>query len=353
MKIVLGCRTYTTLRAGGMPFVAHDRAHELVRQGHEVHVITTGRGPNAEPPYEQPVFEYDRDGTEWRKGQTGVVIVHHLPGEPRGEYSRQWADNARALVAELRPEIVHVDGFDRNNPWWLNGPWRKAVTLHGFGWGGTLSKWQAFLHGRGPEPVVNFQGLKDEAAALRLFDRVITISVQEHWLASDLYGLGNVDLVYNPIAPEFFHRDLVPPPAPKSFICASISGQEMRCWDFAKSVCDEAGVEITQVRNVSRENMPALYDAHSAVLVLSLYEQGFDLTCAEAAARGRAIICNNVGSYGREAEGDKFMLVVQPFDRPALLEIIRDGNFGLVVPTAPSMHEPAAHVREWLAAVAG
>lgn len=329
----------------------HDRAHALALMGHEVHVVTTSRNGNAELPYEEPVFEYHRDGNEWRKGQAEIVTVHHLAGDPPGEYSRQWAENARALVSALNPEIVHVDGFDRNNPWWLHGPWLKAVTLHGFGWGGTLSKWQAYLHGRGPEPVVNFQGLKDEAAALRLFDKVLTISVQEHWLAADLYGLGNVELVYNPIAPEFFHGDLVPPPAAKSFLCASISGQEMRCWDFAKSVCDEAGVQVSQVRNVSRENMPALYDAHSAVLVLSLYEQGFDLTCAEAAARGRTIICNNVGSYGREAEGDKFMITVEPFNRPELLEIIRGGNFGLVVPTAPSLHEPLTHAREWLQAL--
>lgn len=352
MKIVLGVRTYPTRRGGGMPFVTMDRAHELVRQGHEVHVLTTGTDAGAKV-IEEPVDRWFQDGTEWRKGPTGkAVTVHHLACPPE-IYSRELAQQSEELVQRLQPEIVHLDGFDRNNPWW-NGPWRKAVTLHGFGWGGTLSDWQRYRTGRGDKPTPNFEGMKQESIVLRdQFDAVITISIQEHWLAADLYALNNVHLVYNPILPDYFVRPLVPPPTEKQFLCASITGQAMRCWDFAQACCAEAGVKLVQVKDVPRDQMPALYDQSTAVLVLSLYEQGFDLTVAEAAARGRAVICHNVGSYGREAEGDKWMIPITTLSKPELMELLQApaDRWPLVANLQQSMHEPAAHVAEWFQAL--
>ncbi len=353
MKIVLAVRTYPTRRGGGMPFVTQDRAHELVRQGHEVHILTTGMDQGGMV-IEEPVDAWFQDGTEWRKGPTGsAVTVHHLPCAPE-TYSTTYAQQCDDLVRRLQPEIVHLDGFDRDNPWYSGGTWRKAITLHGFGWGGTLSNWQAYRTGRGDKPIANFEGMKKESIELRdRFHAVITISTQEYWLAEDLYGLTNVHLVYNPILPDYFIRPLVPPPAEKQFLCASITGQAMRCWDFAQACCAEAGVKLVQVKDVPRDQMPALYDQSTAVLVLSLYEQGFDLTCAEAAARGRAIICHNIGSYGREAEGDKFMVTIPPLDRAALIELLQAPveNYPLIANLQQSIHQPSTHVAEWFQAI--
>ncbi len=356
MKIVLACRAYPTQRPGGMLFVCQDRAHELVRLGHEVHVVTTSSPAHpGDTAFCEPVDRWVQDGPEWRKAPTGnCVHVHHLGNCPSTQYSREWAESAERLVARLQPDVVHLDGFDRAHPWWLSGPWTRAVTLHGFGWGGALTKWQLYLHGRGPMPDVNFEGLRDEARALeKYFHRVITISSHEYWLASDLYALGHVSLVYNPIPPEYFIRPLVPPPAQKLFLCASISGHHERCWDFVRSCASEAGVHVRQLQNIDRAQMPLMYDQATAVLVVSLYEQGFDLTVAEASARGRAVICQNIGSYGREADGDKFMMTITPMRRSELIELLLAPaeNYPLIARIDGSPHEPANHVAEWFQAL--
>lgn len=285
MRIVLACRVYPTHRPGGMPFVCQDRAEELARMGHDVHVATTGHP----------------DGRE--SEVVNGVVIHYLESSPI-VYSEEYAVACVKLCDRLLPDIVHLDSFDRERPWWkaiYRKPKATACTMHGFGMGAFLTHFNACrisseIYKAAPDVL----GMHFEIKHLPSFDRVFAISLHEQTLLEDCYGLTNVKLLYNPIPQYFFDRPIVDLPSTRRFICAAISGQSTRMFDLARRAADRIGVELIMASDVPRDKMPELYDSVTALIVPTLYAQGYDLTVAEALARDRSVILSQTGSYYRE-----------------------------------------------------
>lgn len=349
MKVVLCCRVYPTQRGGGMPFVTQDRAHELARHGFDVHVLTTGLKDRPHVTQEAVTAYVKGDmGLFLEQPGAAQVTVHHLDC-PSGPYTDQFAQECRKTVDHLSPDLIHLDGLDTSRPWWDGLD--VAVTLHGFGWGGILTSWQMARTGRHPWPGVDVPNLIHESQVMAKARRIITVSAQEQWLARDLYGLKNATVVYNPIAWNFFLDGYKPLPQKPRFAVASLHGHAQRCWDWVTEVVHGAGFDLITCANKPRDQMPAVFDGCSAAIVASLYEQGFDLTVAEANARGRQVIAFDVGSYGVEARlGYAKITAVPPLDREAFVEALRTAPC-LNVQLEQSRHHPTVHVDEWLKAV--
>ena len=341
MRIVLVCRGYPTHRPGGMLFVCADRAEELARLGHEVHVFTTGNG--------EAYYQPDR---------LNGVLVHHLNCRPM-EYGDAFANECLLGVLSLSPDILHFDSFDRARPWWKGVTGCvKSVTMHGFGLGAFLTNWNLRRVAGGPCVEFDNQSIAAEADALATFDRVFAISLHEQTLLEDCYGLRNVRLLYNPIPRYFFDRPRVDPPENRRFLCAAISGQNTRLFHVALEAAKLAGVELVVANSVSRERMPELYDSCTGVVVPTAYAQGFDLTIAEAFARDRSAIVSATGSYYRESRhapiwpgamvpvGDVESLARAmrgPLVRPSELAGDPFGGYGLA-----GRHHPTWHAKAWL-----
>jgi glycosyltransferase involved in cell wall biosynthesis len=347
MKIAIISRAYPTHRPGGMLFCCQDRAEELARQGHEVHVVTTG------------VFGY---GGVKLDALNGVYL--HYTYSPPCEWSAEFAIAAERSVRGIEPDVVHFESFDRQRPWHVNLPndIRKVVTMHGFGMGAFLTDWNLHRIGQADSPTFPAAKIMAEAKALATFDRVIAISRHERTLLEDCYGLPNVRLVYNPIAPCFFDKVQVEPPAKRRFLCAAISGQSERQFGLAQEAAKMAGVELVTVNDVPRHEMPAVYDSVSAVVVPTCYAQGYDLTIAEAFARGRPAIVSATGSYLREERHrseqrldgfeDQFPAVVVPLGDATALATAMNRPLPKVWSDESAKHFPSVHVENWLKAVA-
>lgn len=339
MRIVLACRVYPTHRPGGMPFVAQDRAEQLVRLGHEIHVLTTGH-PNG----------HDGD-------IINGVTVHYLPSPPM-VYSQEYADACVEFCNRYSPDVIHLDSFDRERPWWALRPGKPKVaacTMHGFAMGSMLTQ---FNVGRLAHDLykstINVHATYDEIISLSSFDRVFAISLHEQTLLEDCYGLRNVELVYNPIPPYFFDRPAVKQPHAKRFLCAAISGQGTRMFDAARRAAEQRGIELIVASDVPRERMPELYESVTALVVPTLYAQGYDLTVAEALACDRPVILSQTGSYYREFRAAKeWPGAMVPLGNE---DAIGDAMAGYLARPSEVLngrelalrHHPNRHARRWL-----
>lgn len=332
MRIVSVCRAYPTHRPGGMLFCCQDRAEELARQGHEVHVLTTGGRPD---------------------GLVGGVNVHHLPCDPM-RYTNGFAEACAKFSGMLNPEVIHLDSADFDRPWWKDccPKARRAVTMHGFTLGGWLTKWN--LHRidiDGQLDAFPAAQIKREAKLLAGFDAVLAISTHEQYLLEDCYGLNNVKLVYNPIAPYFFERGSELEREPKRFICAAISGHGPRLFRLAELAARKAKVSLQVASDCARSGMPMLYDQAVALIVPTAYAQGYDLTIAESLARRRPVMVARTGSYYRESSE-----VIQSFplgDVDAMARMLKAWvkSAPKVSATAADRHRPGKHAQSWLEAV--
>lgn len=337
MKIVLVTRVYPTQRPGGMPFVCQDRAEELARQGHDVHVITTA--------HQQRGVTQDR---------VNGVSVAHTASKPL-EWTTGFAQACREYVAKLDPEILHLDSFHAQQPWYLEfkGKARLACTLHGFGFGAFLTSWNQHRAAGGPVPELRAAKLTCEAEALGKFDCVIGVSRHEHWMLQDCYGLPQARLVYNPIARYFFEDPLSPVPEDGPFLCAAVSGHGKRGFDLAKRASTRAGVKLKVCQNVPRRQMVAEYDACRGLVLPTYYAQGYDLAVAEALSRKRPLVLSATGSYLREAERAPVFGACRLFpvgDVDALAESL-SSPLPEVLIRGRQHHHPQSHVENWLAAI--
>jgi hypothetical protein len=340
VRVMLVSRVTAAHRPGGMCFVATDRALALAAAGHDVHLVTT---PVKAPGVSQEVAP--------------GLTVHYTAGPPQ-QWSSPFADACVGLALRLAPGVVHSDSFDRERPWWAEAPCRKAVTMHGAGFGSFLTKWNQYRVGSAAHggnwrmPAFDGPALKAEAEALAKADAVLAVSRWEWRMLRDQYGIRRAKVVYNPIPAAFFEnlRPVVRPPG-GYFLCAAVSGQAERGFAQAQAACARAGVPFREVRDVPRERMPAQYDGAKALLLVSHYAQGKDLSLAESRARGVPAILSPTGSYLDEA---------QPWDRHAelgdvdgLAALLRGYEPPAVPPGAADAHRPEAHAAAWLAAVAG
>lgn len=341
MKIVLSCKVYPTIRAGGMGFVCQDRARALVKDGHEVHVLTTGRGLAA-------------DDIEDDCG----VQVHHLVCDS-ARYSGQFVSQCEGFCKAYCPDILHFDSFGIDHRhWWKSRPGNPkqiAVTMHGFCWGAYFTRWNIWMREGGVPPELNANSMAAERDAICSFDVQIGISRHEHWQLRDLMGIFNAKLVYNPIA-EYFFEGLTPRPDNKRFLCAAVSGQRERGFHLAQQAANQCGAELVVTSKVPRREMPALIDSCCALVLPTAYAQGCDLAVGEALLRNRPVIVCATGSYLRDSEVGGIYhgaLKLVPLGNPAALAdamlsplIMCDGYRQQL-----HKHHPDTHVEKWLEAI--
>lgn len=339
MKIVCVCRGYPTHRPGGMLFVCQDRAEALVRKGLEVHVLTTGLRPN------QMLVQ-----------EVNGVVVHHLACTPT-EYTNAFAEGCARLCNELHPDIIHLDSVDFSRPWWRKRPGNPAciaVTMHGFETGAFLTHWNMYRCGCSKQAPEKFPAkqIKEHSDLMeKTFDRVIAISWHEHWMLTDIYGLMDVSLIYNPIHRDFFARPIAPLPEERKFLCAAISGHTERGFDIAEKAAKLAGIPLEKLSNISRSQMPARLDACTGVVLPTFYSQGFDLTVAEALARGRPVIVTRTGSYWREYQaGLRGIMPVRMADVGAFATAMQYDSLlpGEQIALDAERFHPDRHAEHWL-----
>lgn len=325
MKILCCCRSYPTFNRGGMEMVCQNRAEELARQGHEVHVVTAG-GPT---------------------GEIGGVTVHVPAGSTAkpGKYSQELADGMVALSKSLRPDILHLDSFDAGRLWWLDRPGNPktiACTLHGCVVSSMTTAWNHYRCGMDSEPQVVWSGLLSMATSSQTFDRIVCISPYEQGMSKAWTGCFDTKLVYNPIHGRFFgpHKPLDPNGA---FLC-----NDQRWPDLAKRAGEIAGLPVIALKGVAPQDMPRAYDEARGFLIPTFCGQGYDLMAAEAAARGRPVIAFAAGSF---LMNDSPWLVKVPMGDVAAMARAMRGPLPVVPEGAVDVHRPENHVKSWLEAV--
>lgn len=337
MKILLVCRVYPSFRQGGMPFVCGDRADELARQGHEVHVLTNCNSRPAE---------------EIVNG----VTVHHCRTDKEGEYCQQFADQGIEFSKKFSPDILHFDGMDTSRPWAglrPGNPQVVALTLHGFGWGSFLTRWNGYRMAVDKErrcPEFNAGDMMKEADTFRNnFDAVFGVSEHEYSMLRDCYGIPHSHLVYNPIPPYFYSNPLKVPPKDFCLMAAAVHGHGTRGFHWAAEICNRMGIELKTYQNVPRSEMPSKYDECSAVILPTMYAQGFDLTVAEAFSRNRPVLASATGSYFREARNGGIRLFdmgnMKDMERVILCE--KASHIGIKTLTLRQEFRPEEHVNSW------
>lgn len=343
MKIVSVCKVYPTLRSGGMGFVCQDRARALVAAGHEAHVLTTGGGL---PP---GVYRQDEDDHG--------VQVHYANSEP-WTYSTEFATFCVEQCKHLAPEVIHLDSFDSDRHWWLDQPGNPkvtAVTLHGFGWGAYFTQLNLWARHGGEFPQINSPSMVREYSILRGFQRVIGISIHEHWMLRDLLGLFDSRLVYNPIAEVFFKYPQEPPPKSPRYLCAAVSGYRERGFDMAQEAAIRAGVQLDTWRSASREQVADGMYKYTGLVLPTCYAQGCDLAVGEMIVKRRIVIATATGSYLREAEkGGAYHGAVQlvPLcDVGALATAMLHPRRYEARDVRIDAHHPAVHAKKWLEAI--
>lgn len=359
MKIVLCCRVYSVHnRVGGMIHVVVERAEELVRQGHDVHVLTTSWLGNNKVPYDYRV--------------NGVRIYAPFDGEPQ-QYSDQYADMCFRLCTSIKPDIIHLDSWDKHRIWWapFRSRCRVAVTNHGEAIGSQLTDWRLRLHGRsvatpgGESEEVRCSKCSgdirtcewlEERDQLLKADVVIATCRFDRWLLSDLLGLKHVSLVRNPLAPYHFQGRALPLSqengARKQFLSVGVWGHGERGFDVAREACVRAGAFLEVPRGISRRDLVRWYDGSQALLLPGFQSKGWDLSIAESIARLRPVIVSDNGPATMEAIDKSWIVTVPAGDVDALAEALQR-SMPLVSPDAASEHRPSVHVDKWLKAVTG
>lgn len=326
VRIALSCRAYVTNSHGGMENVCADRAEELARQGHDVHVVTGG---------EPQVTEHNG------------VAVHQVGGKPY-PYTDELAAGSVAACEALRPEILHLDSFDCMRPWWRDRPGKPrvvATTYHGGGWGKVLTDWNAFRVGMGGPPTIKADHLLAQARCVATtFDRVIAIGHWEQLLLRTTMHRLDARLVYNPIAPCFFEGPFCEP----GDSVLMVTRDKVRGYEIAQAAAAKAHVHLEVAEGYTREQMPAVFDGCKALILPTLRADGFDLTVAEALARRRPVLASGTGSYLMERCDGYHIVPVWHVD--ALAARMRQ-DLPEVSPYAADRHRPKNHVFDWLEAL--
>lgn len=346
MKIALVCRVYPTCRPGGMGFVCQDRARALAKLGHEVHVLTTSRNRHA--------------GEEI---QDEGVAVHHMPSTSV-EYSDEFRDHCIIHCNAFEPDILHSDSFDVLRPWmpqWANGTKTViAATMHGCCWGSYFSDVNLWMRDGGNVPEFSSRDMARERDIMLGYHRMIGISIHEHWILTNLMGLFNAKLVYNPLPDYFFDgTSYLSENPPRRFLCSAVTQHQRRGFHIAQRAADKAGVELLTVSNRPRHELPALIDSCSGLILPTTFAQGMDLAVSESIARFRPVYASSTGSYQRESEsGGIYEGVIKlfPLDGNGLAEALANGGqdwSSMKWNTGVSLHKSRVHAELWLKAILG
>ena len=335
MKIVSSCRVYKLHKPfpGGMINVIADRAEELARRGHEVHVATTAQN----------------DGKTAVVEDNGVT-VHYLPCKPF-KYSPEYYERCIGLCNRLRPDIIHADSTARY--WWLGRPGgakRTAMTSHGTSWSKFISTWNGYRL-RKPGPVkFCAPALRRQAESMQQTDVNFAISRFEYWQIRDVYGCtANTKLLYNPLPDVFFATPAKPvPKGGYAFLCKSSPSRGVKA---AEQGAKAAGVPFKMVSGIKREDMPAVYDGARALCIPEWRVEGFDLTIGEAAARGRQAILGATGPNIMEAMDSPWIVLVPSDDAKAVARALKREP-PKVEQSMANRYRLKRHVDKWLEALA-
>lgn len=336
MRMMLVGRCIADQRPGGMPHVTSDRAEALAAAGVDVHLVTTSYSSKA--------------GIEFaeRQEQVKLNLTKWFTSTPAHDWSREFAEVCDAMYGRLQPDVVHLDSFDRDHPWWTGVKATKAITMHGFGWGAFLTKWNQYrITGGALEP--DWAAIKRERDALVLADVVIGVSRHEHRMLRDQYALPKAKLVYNPIPAYFFEWR---PQAKRSgFLCVAVSQGGTRGFETARRAALQAGVELRVLTSVPRAKLPAEYARSLAVVLPTAFAQGYDLSIAEARACGTPAIMAATGSYLDEACPHDVLVDTGDVDglTAAMRRVAAEPR---VLPgDIADAHRPERHAAAWLEAV--
>jgi glycosyltransferase involved in cell wall biosynthesis len=336
MRIALVCRVYATHgRTGGMIHVIQERAEALARAGHQVHVITTSALGHGE-----------------HELVNGVTVHHCQAGESMA-YSDGFASFCLQTSNDLCPEIIHLDSYDCNRLWWHQRPGgvrTVAVSNHGEAVGSQLTSWRMKLRGLPSSESINTDEWLKERSALRRADAVIATCRFDRWMLSDVVGLDNVKLVYNPLAPWHWNGRKSDLPEIPQFIAVALWGQHERGFSIAEAACTQAGVALTKPCNVSRRNLVHYYDMSRALLLPTYQSKGYDLSVAESIARLRPVICSDNGINTMEAIDKPWIVTVPIGNVDALAEKLR-GPLPPVPHGAANDNLPSNHIANWLEAL--
>ncbi len=352
MRIVLCCRVYSThMRVGGMIHVVVERAEELVRQGHEIHVITTSS-----------------PGQQISQVVNGVNVISPRSGEPQ-QYSDLYASVCELACKDLKPDIIHLDSWDKHRIWWsqFKSKCRVAITNHGEAIGSQLTDWRLRLHGRsvstpgGESDEIRCEKCTgdlrtcewtEERNQLLKADVVIATCRFDRWMLSDLLGLPNVRLVYNPLAPYHFERRSQPQrdPTSKLFLAIGVWGHGERGFDVARESCIRIHHILNTPVNVGRRELVGWYDLSKALLLPGFQSKGYDLAVAESIARLRPVVMADNGVATMEAIDQPWIVTVPAGNVEALVEVLRRPLPSVPLEAGHKFH-PTNHVREWLKAV--
>lgn len=107
MKVLLTTHQFFPTPAGGTEVLARDTGLEMLRRGHEVHVLTVNRELQTEDPESVSYEDYEYQGLK--------VRALGLPAKPgavksvRREYDNELvASHVRGYVEELAPDVAHM-----------------------------------------------------------------------------------------------------------------------------------------------------------------------------------------------------------------------------------------------------
>lgn len=327
-----------------MLFVVQDRAEALVRDNHDVHVITTGIAGKA-------------------AAVLNGVKIHYLDCEPL-VYTDRFAEACIKKTTELAPDLLHLDSFDPERVWWkrMSVQPYTAVTMHGLRIGERLTSYNRWLLRQETTPGVPAMTLEQEARTLReCFDRVLAISEWEYLQLVTMYNVPEriVRKVYNPIASYFYDTPAVlPDTASPTFLCVAVSGHDQRNFFLAEEAAKAVGFKLQVVKNKARIEMPTVYDKAYGLVIPTTYAKGFDLTFAEALSRQRPVICSTSSPYFLESQRydhceHKHVYRVNMGDSKGLGMVMQQvvNDFQPQEMVRPQKHRPEVHVEAWLQAM--
>jgi len=268
-----------------------------------------------------------------------VTVIHASDGT----YSDAFARQCVAECDKCKPDVIHLDSFDRERPWWIARKEFIALTMHSNPWSLFFTKWNLWRHGHTGVPSINLADLATQCDIIRHANVVLAISRYEHRLLLDACGVPQARLVYNPIPSYFFDTPRVPVPTNGHFLHFGTSNT--RGHNVAVAAAKVAGVELRVASGLSRPELVQVYDGCKALVLPSFRADGFDLTVAEATARCRPVITYYAGAYSTECAGalplGDMGAVVRAMQRP----------LPTVAADAANAFRPANHAAAWLKAI--
>lgn len=345
---------------GGEENAVQSLSRELVRRGHEVHVATTGEGPDASESDDEGVRVHRLPTLLAKTDRLHSAARRQLPPGPDPELTRR----LHALTRRVRPDVVHAHNWIVHS--YVPVKRRLGVPLvlsaHDFS---LVCATKRFLHHRepcsGPGPAKclgcargHYGGLRGVAVAgllgvtapveRRRLDHILPVS---SFLAEEL-RLGTFGVPHT-VIPNFIPGDLLraadaAPDAPlpdgevvlfagdlsrdKGFDVVLRAAPRLRERAQLVAVGREMDVSLSEARAagitvldpVSRPTLLRAFAAATVSLVPSAWREPFGLVALESMAMGAAVVASATGGLTDMVVDDDTGLLVTPGDADGLAD---------------------------------